>query len=209
MLKFKNLISLLEPTTASFSFSLILSLLVVAAGLWFSDIRSGVLFNTLTFGSNAPAITITSSQTSLAQFNDRVFGNPLLNKILFYCAWLLVGCLVYIAVTAIIAFGSESVEAVEELNYVHAQRGRMERFFLSRLAVRLLAIGLEVVYFLTFIKLILPYSVYAAHVGINQAHLGSGLLYIAASIVVLLISWHIHVVLLRLAALRTRLFDSD
>jgi hypothetical protein len=205
----KNIKALLQPTLASFAIALVLSVLAVGSGLWFSDLRSGVLFNTLAFGSNAPAGTITTTQTTLAQFNDRVFGNPLLNKILFYSVWLFIGCLVYMVVTAIISFGSESVETVEELNYIHARRAQLERVFLSRLTIRIAAIGLEIAYCVAFVKLILPYSIYAVHVAINQTYLLNSVLYIAGATVALLIGWHIHVVLLRLIALRTRLITTD
>lgn len=203
----KNIKTLIQPSLSSFTVSLLLTIVVVGAGLWFSDVKTGVLFNTLTFGANTT--TISTSQTTLAQFNDRVFGNDLLNKILFYCLWLFIGCMVYLVVSAIITFGGEAEEAVEELKYVHARREQLERVFLSRLGVRLVAILLEVVYAIFFIRLFLPYSTYAVHVGVNQNSLLPALGYIGLGTIVLLAAWHIHVVLLRMIALKPRLFESD
>lgn len=205
----KNIGELLKPTLASIAASLILTVLLVAAGLWYTDVHTGVLFNALTLGSEAAPANITASQTSLLDFNNRIFGNPLLNKILFYAMWLLIGCLVYILVSALISFGSESVETVEEMKYVHAKRKQLETVFLSRLGVRGVAILLEIAYSIFFLKLLVPYSVYAVHVGVSQTQLLPALAYIGLGAVVLLFSLHIHVVLLRTIALRTRLFESN
>jgi len=205
----KNIGSLLQPTRASIATSLIFTVILVGAGLWYADVKTGVLFNALTFGSNVSPATITESQTSLAAFNNRVFGNPLLNQILFYAMWLFIGCLVYILVTAIISFGSEAEETVEEMHYVHAKRAQLERVFLSRLAIRAVAIVLEIIYSIFFVKLLLPYSIYAVHVGVTQTKLLPALLYIGLGSFVLLLSFHIHVVLLRVIALRARLIESD
>jgi len=185
---------------------LILTIVMVAAGLWFSDVRTGVLFNTLAFGSNGS--TISTSQTTLAQLNDRLFGNPVLNKILFFGTWLFIGCLVYIIVSAIIAFGNESVETVEEMHYMHASRQKLKGVFLSRLGLRLVSFGLLIVYAAFFARLLMPYSAYAVQVGANQASLLSGILYIGLGGIVLLASLHIFIVLIRLVALRTRLFSA-
>ncbi len=209
MFPLKNIRAIIQPSLASFALSLIVTVAVVGAGLWFTDVRTGVLFNALTFGANTSASTLSASQTTLSQFNDRIFGNTLFNKILFYCVWLFIGCLVYILVSAIIAFGSESVETVEEMNYVHARRQQLEKVFLSRLGVRIVTFVLAVAYTTFFIRLLLPYGVYAVHVGVNQTSLVPALLYIGLGTVVLLASLHIFVVLLRVIALRTRLFDSD
>ncbi len=205
----KNISKLITPSTASIALSLVLTVVIVGAGLWFTDIRTGVLFNALTFGSNAPDTTITTSLTTINQLNDRIFGNELLNKFLFYGLWLMIGCLVYVLVSAIIAFGGESVEAVEEMKYVNASRAGLERVFLSRLGTRIIAIILEVLYSLFFLRLILPYSTYAIHVGVNQTQLLPALGYIGLGTAVLMAGWHVHVVLIRLVALKTRLFESN
>ncbi len=203
----KNIGELLQPTVASIATSLIFTFIMVGAGLWYTDLRTGVLFNALTFGSSSAATTITS-QTTLSDLNDHIFGNPLLNKILFYAMWLLIGCLVYILVSALVSMGSESVEAVEEMKYVHAKRKQMEAVFLSRLGVRGVAAVLEIAYTILFVKLLVPYSLYAVHVGANQTQILPAIAYIALGSVVLLLSFHVHVVLLRTIALRTRLFEA-
>jgi len=201
----KDIKTLLQPSVSSFSLILLLTIVIVAAGLWFSDVRTGVLFNTLVFGSSAS--TITTSQTTLSQLNDRLLGNPVLNKILFFGTWLFIGCLVYIIVSAIIAFGNESVETAEEMHYMHASQQKLKGIFLSRLGLRLVSFGLLLFYAVFFNRLLMPYSSYAVRVGANQASLLSAILYIGLGGLVLLASLHIFVVLIRLVALRTRLFS--
>lgn len=205
----KNISQLIKPSTASIATSLILTVILVAAGLWYTDLHTGVLFNALTFGSSVSPANISASQTSLTDFNTRVFGNPLLNQILFYAMWLLIGCLVYVLVTAIIALGSESVETVEKMHYVNAKGSQVKRVFLSRLGTRIVAIALEIAYCILFVKLLVPYGVYAVHVGVSQTQILPALAYIGLGTFVLLVSFHIHVVLLRLIVLRTRLFESS
>jgi len=168
-------------------------------------LRSGVIYDAI-FGRGTPYDLIQSSRDTISLINQTVLGNPVLNKVLFFGFWVMVGLLVYALITTFGQSIAETEEEIKSLNYIHARKTQIEQELFLRLALRLGGLLAAFIYGWIFIRLIFPFCVYASRVGLaNLSHL-SGWLYLALSFVILLPALHGIVIVLRLIVLRPRLY---
>jgi hypothetical protein len=179
--------------------------LLVITGVYYA-LGNGTIYEFL-LGKDSSAELISQSKGSLDTFSNTVFGNPILNKLLYFAFWMLIGLVVYFILYFIIRGASNTVENIEEAQYKSSRANDMLESTSFRLAVRLAFIGVWVGYCVVFLKLLLPFSVLSTRIAISDFPDPTGLLYGVLGVTVLLLSLHLHVVFLRLIALRVRLSD--
>lgn len=179
--------------------------LVVATVSYFAG--NGLVYDYL-FGPHSSTELIRQSKGTISALNNTVFGNSVLNKILYFGFWMLVGLVVYILLYSLLKGTAAAAEDIQETTYKNMRFREMLTNLGTRLAVRAAALIAWALYWVVFIKILLPFSVLSARVGGGDLPAPSGWLYGLLGLVVLILSTHIHLILLRLVTLRSRLFDS-
>ncbi len=179
---------------------------VLLAGANFSYLlRSGLIYD-LIFGKGTPYDLIQTSRDTVSVINQTVLGNPLLNKLLFFGFWMMVGLVVYAVISTFGQTLAETGEELKSLRYIHARKTQIEQDILLRLSLRITGVLAAFLYGWLFMRLILPFCVFASRVGLGSLSQISGWFYLLLSLVVLLLALHAIVVIARLIVLRPRLY---
>jgi|SRR3989344_161761 len=207
-MKLKQFGILISPSLLSGSLTVIISVFVLLGATWTYSVGSGAIFNFL-FGKSSSAELIRTSQSSVSAFNNTVFGNPTLNKILYFGFWMLVGILVYVILFFFVRGTSTAVRDVEEATYTNVNKADLFKSFAARLGLRLLITVIWVIYSIFFAQIFFPFSILAARIGLSELPHIMGWVYSPLSLVVLGLSLHIHIIFLRLLMLRVRVYDSN
>jgi hypothetical protein len=139
---------------------------------------------------------------------DNLARNQVISNMPLFLFWAGIGVIVYFFAISIAGAFGKAVNLERELGYVNAPRQRLLRTAALHAILRLVMLGAWIVYLQVFLRILLPYSLGAAHVAATSALL-SAVVYAAVSAVILLVSLHMHVVMLRLIFLRTRIFGSS
>lgn len=134
--------------------------------------------------------------------------NHFISNMPLFLFWAGIGVIVYFFAVSIAGAFSNAIEMERELAYVHAPRQRLVRTAALHTILRLVMLGVWIVYLQVFLRILLPYSLGAAHVAASSALL-NGVAYSVLAVVVLFVALQIHVVMLRLIFLRTRIFGSS
>lgn len=141
--------------------------------------------------------------------NDDLERNVLIDRAPVMVFWMFVGTLVYFMITGV-AGAIASANALEhELSYVHAKRKELLRGVFIKSAIRLCVFALWLAFIMLFFRVLLPYCLAAAHVGAADILSIQGAFYTVIAFLVLIVALHIHVVMLRLVALRPRIFSQE
>jgi hypothetical protein len=177
---------------------------MIGAGLLY--ITDSTLFYEYLFGSSSSTTLIESSRSTVNTIIDTIFGNSILNKILFFAFWMVVGLVVYIIINGLGAGVSSAEATLEETQYVHAQRLKMSSEFAAKLILRLIALGLLVIFGVVFFKFLLPFAVLNARIVAGNAGQASNWIYGLLGFVVLCASFYIATVLIRFLLLKPRIF---
>ncbi len=197
-------IAIIEPSILSGT----VVCLATLALLTFSNasflINSGLLYKTL-LGNNSPQDFIQASHDTVSLFTDNVFSNHTLTKVLFFGFWMMIGLFAYISVVSVASLIGEAGQDIATEHYMHAQAKRVKEQFLLRMAMRGAALLAILLWGWVFLRFLLPFSVLAVRVGLND--LGSGF-YALLGVIVLWFSLHLIIVLLRFLTLRPRVFSS-
>jgi hypothetical protein len=201
-MRFTRLI--LEPSAGGLLgiFGLSLSVMLISGLSYVS--KNGLLYDYL-FGSNSSSRLIETSRSTVAIFSNAFFGNQVLNKVLFFVFWMLVGLIVYMLLSGLGAGAAEAERAIEESHYVHAEKNRISSDFRLKLVLRLIAGGLIVFYTVLFIKVLLPFGVLCARIVAGNPGQASSWIYGLFGFLVLAGSFYLWLVLLRFFTLRPRL----
>ncbi len=200
--------SLLSPSLLSGLVTTFLATAVLTIAIFSYASGSGMVYDYL-FGPNSSAELIRGASNSVDAFSNTVFGNPTLNKILFFCFWMIVGLVVYMILYAIFKGTSEAAEDFQETKYMNGRAQELLRTIGTRLAIRSAVLALWVIYWVFFIKILLPFSILCAHIGAGAFPDVSGWGYGGLGLIVLTASIHLHLVFLRLFALKVRLIDNS
>ena len=196
---------MLRPSLASWVAILGGSLLIMA-GVALAYLNETGLFYEYLFGPDSSATLISSASSTIAAFNETVFGNPLLNKFLFFLFWMIVGLVVYVVISSIGEGLSDAEQAVESSMYVHAQRRKIAANFQLKVILRLIAAALLVIFISFFWRILLPFAVLASRIVAGDANRASNWIYGFSGYIVLGGSLYIGLVLLRFFALKPRLY---
>lgn len=189
---------LLQPSYLSGSIVVLLAVLVVGSAV-VSNIylSTGWLADTLR--------TISNSDNHLLKGSTGDGSSPI-NVVLLFVFWAFVGLAVYFLVIGLGQALKEAREIEQEMNYVHGNRKAALRNFVQKLVTRVVGLTLIFVTVSIYLKTLLPYALSTARTTDLDLH---GIFNIFVTGLVLVLVTHILVVLLRLVALRPRLFTSE
>jgi hypothetical protein len=149
--------------------------------------------------------TIASSDQHLFSQGANDGGSPF-NTVLLFLFWAGIGLVVYFIVIGFVQMISEIRELEQEMNYVHTNRRSALLNYLERLVARCIGLGLLFITAAIYLKLLLPFVLSALSVAEFTL---SDLLASCFAILFLLIVTHLLAVLLRVVALRPRLFTAE
>jgi hypothetical protein len=207
MIQLRYIGILLQVSIGSLVTTFVLSLIILFVATLPVTQPSGSLYNFI-FGSesrNAPEF-INAATDVVTALTQTVFGNETVNKVLFFILWLLLGTVVYLISASI----SNSVVAANnirsELHYMNLHKEELKQELGKRVALHVVGVLNWLFYSIFFFRFLLPYSAAAARIGIVTNESWQGWLYLLLSICLLMISLHLHVVLLRFILLRPRMF---
>lgn len=193
------------PSSTSLLVAFGLALFVMlAAG--FSYITDNNLFYEYLYGSNSSAMLIETSRSTIAVFNETVFGNSILNKFLFFTFWMVIGLIVYVIVSGLVAGVNTAEQAFSESKFIHAEKLRMGSEFGLKVVLHIIAVGLLFLFTFIFIKILLPFGILCARIVAGDLKNSTNWLYGLLGFVVLATSIHLATILLRFLVLRPRIF---
>ncbi len=198
---------ILSASLLSTLMSILLAVAVLAGATYSYTVGNGMIYDYL-FGPNSSAELIKQSRGAVSVVSNTIFGNPTLNKVLYFGFWMFVGLLAYIMFYTLLRGTSKVAKDIEESTYKNRQPGVALENFGLRLAARVGALIGWSLFWVFFIQTLLPFSVLSARIGISNFPSLSGWLYGGLGLVVLALSIHIHVIFARLVALRFRLFST-
>lgn len=199
---------LLHPSITSVAVSLLLALGTIGSVLlphlytW-SGLNTDV--------SRITTVTDTQTGKSLTaydQINDRLADVPFLASVPLFMFWAFVGLTAYYLVAGIVTSFSQIRKIEEELGYIHSNRREIIRTTLIRLLIRVAALAALVALQQVFVGVLLPYALAAAAAALTTTAL-NGTLYLVLSVAVLLCTFHVATILVRLIALKPRVFGGD
>jgi hypothetical protein len=199
---------LLTPSTLS----LTLCLLSVAAILGFGLVsyinRSGIIYQSL-FGITDGSQLHVSSNNLASGLVGSLFANHILNEIVLFVFWNLVGlftyCVLYISIKSFYGAWGD----IQELRFINVRKDERAKILGLRVAVRVALVLITIIYGLVGVKIIVPISVIWAQSALLLLQTLHGLFYGLLSLIVLFLYIHILVIILRLLFLRVRLFGSN
>lgn len=194
---------ILQPSVASFMTALTLSsLLFVSVFLGLGN--SGTSFYELLFGPASTPELISSTRSTFDSLSQSFFGNPLINNVLFFGFWLLIGLVAYAFVSGTGATIGAAHQLVEEEKMIHAHKQNLEKELITRLVLRAAALLAWVLYMVVFLRLFLPFAMLSFQVATQASFSVSSVYTTALGYLVIFTSLHLHVVLLRCLLLRPR-----
>jgi hypothetical protein len=194
-----------QPTLLSSAVTLFTAVALLAVANLSSLNRSGQLYDFI-FGPGTPIDLIQRSRDTLTAINQTVFGNTVLNQVLFFGFWMMIGLFVYITIAIAREALSDTDQAVRYLRYVHARRQLIRHNFWVRTALRTGGLLAAVLYGWILIRLLLPFCIFCTRVGLSELNLLSGWGYCLLGLTTLLVVLHGGIIIARLIAVRPRLF---
>jgi hypothetical protein len=192
---------LVKPSWLSAILGVTGSVSIIIGALSMLFYRSGTIqvLSQLQTKDEAPATNYQVINTDLA-------SNSFLSNIPLLVFWAGVGIVAYFFTMAIVNALRSAAELESEMTYVHARRGELIRYAFERLGIRLVALILWLLYLQFTVHTIIPYAIAVSFAGTLETSWLTGGLYVLAGIAILCVSAHAHAILIRLTALRPRLF---
>jgi hypothetical protein len=166
--------------------------------------HTGFLYDLL-FGPDSSASLIQSSKNTLDALFQATFSNSIVNKLIFFAFWCLVGLLIYFLLSG---FGKTSTaisHTAHRFLYFNARKKQLEEELGLRIMVGAAAILIAFIYSIFFIYTLLPFSTLSGRIGIGNLNQISGWLFVVAGFVTLALGIHIFIFILRLILLKPRL----
>lgn len=206
MNNFRHNVAFVEPTFLSgclVAFGAVLVLLAANASFL---IKSGLLYDTL-IGQDSSYQYIQSSYSSSETFSSITLGEPIVDKIFYFGFWFFVGLLIYATFSSFSLVVGEASRDVAELHYVNARKEFIAKRVFLRLVMRTSAIVGLLMFSWVMVRLLLPFCVLAVRVAFSEWGL-AGWLWCIMSFLVMVLSLHLYVILLRLLVMRPRVFES-
>ena len=170
-------------------------------------LQNGLIYNLL-FGPGSTAVQIETASNTVKAITDTVLGNSTLNKVLFFGFWLTIGLTVYTIVMSFSYYTGGVLMFWEELHQVNSRKRLLREQFRLRLLLQAIGLLLLAFFGVFFIKMLLPFSILCAQISLGLWGDVASLGYFLAGFVTLFLSLHVFVMLLRFAALKSRLFGS-
>ena len=199
---------LLRPSTSGLTGIVGLALLIMFVSGFLYTTRNGLFYDYL-FGAGSSATLIETSQSTVAVFNETIFGNPTLNKILFFVFWMVIGLVVYVLLSGLGAGVSSAEQVANEARFVHAKKLRLGSELGLKVVLHIIGLGLLVVYTVFLFKVLLPFSVLCARIVAGNLRQPINWLYGVLGFIVLCGTFYIGLILIRFLLLRPRIFGGQ
>ncbi len=196
---------LVTPSLASVLFCSGISAFMLLIATLSYNARTGFLYD-LFFGPNSSTEVIQAGRNTVDTIFDTTFSNPVLNKLVFFAFWCLVGLVIYMLLTGLGKTSVSLSDTAHRLFYFSAKRQVFEEDIGKRLIIASVALLLGFIYSIFFIQTLLPFSILCGRIGIGNLNNISGWLYTLGAFVVFGLGIYIFIVILRLLLLKPRLF---
>ncbi len=147
-----------------------------------------------------------SLSMNLTTLESRVDSNRLVSNLPLLIFWAGIGLIVYFLIMAVADAFRHVVELEQEIQYVHADRGRMIRQALLHVALRIFFLIIWVPYIQLTLHLLLPYVIALAYAGSGELGWLYNSAYLVGAVIIGFLSLHLHVILARLLAFKPRIF---
>lgn len=201
---------LLRPSPLS---SVVCSIFVIATlttANW-SFIHKTIPFYEYFFGPEGLVTTLQNSQGSGAAIGHALTGKSLGHNVEILGGALIAGLAAYVAVRIIVRMIGGISMTLREIQAVDTPaKHEVEHQMVRRAGIRGLVALVWLAYLFLFLKVIVPFCVFASKVGLDEKNqLTDGIGYVFFAVCVLSLSTHLHVVLARLFLLRPRVFGSE
>jgi hypothetical protein len=194
--------SLLKPSGVSGLLVVMASLLIVIGVISVRDYGSSDLHQLLqTHGQSQPTVS-SSYQTLSNHFSVSV----VVSDIPLLIFWGGVGAVAYSFAVAVFKTVRNAIDFRLELDYVHANRRSLLRVAIERLILRAIVLGFWLLYMRYTAHVILPYAMAIIRAASSRTSWLLALGHWALAFGLLVACLHLHIILLRLVALRPRLF---
>lgn len=197
-LELRILKHLLQPSYLSASIA-VLTVLVTIGSVVISQLY-------LSTGWLADALrTIATSDQHLFSRGTGDGSSPF-NAVLLFLFWAGVGLVIYFMVVGTVQALREYRELEQQMNFVHTDRRTILRNFGERFAARFLGLVLTFVMAALYLKIVVPYALTTVEAARFDV---VGIVTTIVAVIILLLAVHVLAVLLRIVALRPRLFTAE
>lgn len=198
----------LQPSVGSTILILLTALLIFGSTLVSFGGANDTMYRLL-LGEESTLEFVDLTKSTFANMHERALNNPAVNRFVFFSFWFFTGLVAYLIITSV-ASGLGAANALrEEKGLVNSRNSILFHELVSRIIVRLAVLLIWFVYAVFFLKLFLPFSVLCFKIATNGAlgveNVGIGLL----GTIVLIITLHIHVILLRGLLLKPRVLGGS
>jgi hypothetical protein len=146
--------------------------------------------------------------TDYSQLSSAVESSDFAGDVAVFVVWSLAGLAIYFVLASILETASHTFRFIQLLEYFKSDRQRLGVEALVRLTVRLSAlVGVYLLYTYA-VSDIVPFIIYATHKSLH-AELLPGILYLLLAGVLLSLTAHVLVILMRIMLLKYRIFRSN
>lgn len=172
------------------------------------------LFSAITTVAYTAVSNVYNGSFTLAQGNYNSIGNKLdsnqfVSNLPLLTFWLLVGVVVYMFATNIVGAIHSAAELEAELShFTNMNRKNLVFIAVQKLSIRIIGLGLWIFYMLYFLHTTIPYVLALSVKGTTLTSPLRGVEYFVLAVLILSLSLHVHAILLRIIALRPRIFSS-
>lgn len=206
MHKHQQSLILFSPSLLSGLLVVFFSIAVITVTIFTYLSGQGTFYDYL-LGSRSSTVALEQSSGPASTLDNTVFNNIWLARVLNFALWALVGLLVYALIHYSIIGSEAAVDNIKKTRYKNARVGEMFTDFGIRLVIRLAAITGWIIYWIFFIKVLLPFCVLIIRNEVGHLSTVNDWYFGLLSAVVLILGFHLHTVFMRLIALRLRLFS--
>lgn len=193
-----------EPSFGSGLTVLIGAFLLLGISNYSYLIRSDFISSTLS-PKNSGIDALLGGNGTIDTLRDTVLSNPTLNKVLFFCFWMMIGLFAYITLAVIWDGASKTGKDLESSHYIHARRKLIQGQLMVRLAMQIGGILALILFAVLFSSLLLPFSVLATRVGLDSLSTVTGWGYLLLGFIVMVLSLHCFVIIGRIIMGRPRM----
>jgi hypothetical protein len=203
---FARVLNLISPSFLS-GFVCVLVGLSLTAFVFATTSYHGTQENIQTISINNGEISDNPLIARYQNFTDSVQDKDLLPNVSFFVFWSALGLAIYYLVAGLITGFQKFHEFKEELSYVHINNRKLITEAVLSIFVRFIAAVILVIFLRFFALHTVSLSINLARIAAVEPSVLSKLQNITASLVVIITGSHACIILIRLAAFRSRIFS--
>ncbi|MGH7196743.1 MAG: hypothetical protein ACREGJ_03175 [Candidatus Saccharimonadales bacterium] len=197
----------IRPSFFSFITCAVLATIILGVFTW-ASLLEDPLFYDYFWGPFGVVTILETSPDSLSAIMAAISAHPLTYNAVIFVAALLAGIIVYIVLQTITRATAGISNTLDEM---HRANQTLEREMGTRIAFRVGIALLWVLYLIFFVKVLVPFCTLIAQSGFTQFYVDFSSAWgsIALGLGLLVLGLHVHVIFMRLLALRPRVFGNN